>query len=161
MKNQNLNAGNGEGNLPENCKPEVLNPQRDMRSEHAQRSGDAIRGCALVPPRKAGKNCRSLWLLAYGLALAVLALIYGMGSTLSSYLPLKADVVVSPLGVVADTHYIGGLATNTEVRTTDKTLLLQGIVNLDRGEALEARTWLGQVRVCVPTTQRCATWMGQ
>ena len=65
-----------------------------------------------------------------------------------------------PIGSVAAVHYIGNLGVNTQVDTAIQSLLLQGIVNVERGAMLETRTGPGQALVCVTGSEQCWYWMG-
>lgn len=62
---------------------------------------------------------------------------------------------VQPLGNVIDTAFIGGVGLRTQVRTTHKTLLLSGAVELDQGAAVERRTTLVSDQLCVVGSEKC------
>jgi len=107
-----------------------------------------------------GDNARDLsdgWGMAifFAVTFVILAALIFWPVT-KQFMPGLADPPsIQPLGPVLQARFVGGFGTRTEIRTSAKTLLLRGAVEIDVGTSVERRTTFYNDEMCVTGTSRC------
>lgn len=107
--------------------------------------------------RKVKPDLKSAAALAWVFAVVfvVLGLLVFWPWTKQFVLGIGDAPVVQPLGAVLETSFVGGISPRTQVRTSEKTLLLFETVELSNGELIERRTYVHKDLLCIVYSQRC------
>ncbi|GAB3493902.1 hypothetical protein GCM10027399_14320 [Curvibacter fontanus] len=131
----------------------------------ADPSDDEAHSDAQMPPTQAQQSAGSTdagWgmLLFFGVVFLIMLSLIFWPWTYRAINSIGVPAQRQYIGTVQKITYVGGFGANTQIDTESRTLLLNGVANLQKGERLEERLNLMDSDVCKVGTDQCWHLMG-
>lgn len=122
---------------------------------------DARASMAHENPTETGDDASWGMFLFFAIAILVLLSLVFWPWTYRAINSIGVPAARQYIGTVQKITYVGGFGTHTQIDTETRTLLLRGVVILQKSDRLEERLGLMESDVCMVGTDQCWHLMGR